>query len=231
MAEHDLQDELHVMKVVHFDAFNDHIQQLLMKAEHPLSYESGDYVMLGMNSGDLKPFSIANAPREDGLIECHIRIIDDNPWMAEFAKTQVGDTLVVQGPKKQMRLQTGHEPIIFVAGGTGFAPLYAILIESLRQKLEVPISFYWGARCEADLYMHDTMIELAQRHGHIEYIPVLSEHFDDWNGEKGLVHQTVLKHHPSLKHHRVYLCGSWPMIQTVKEDFIAAGLDADKLVF
>ncbi len=220
----------HVMKVVHVNTLAPQIIQLLMKPEHPISYTAGDYVMLGFDTEELKPFSIASAPREDGLIECHIRKQPDSEWMERLFSIETGSTLVMQGPKQQMSLQPAHELMIFVAGGTGFAPMKAILEESLRQKITVPIHFYWGARNPNDLYMHDWMIELSQKHPHIEYIPVISDETGDWQGDTGLVHKKMLEQHPHLKHATVYMCGPWDMTQTAKQEFIEAGANPDKII-
>ncbi|BCN92335.1 hypothetical protein THMIRHAM_01200 [Thiomicrorhabdus immobilis] len=222
--------QTHVMKVIHVHTLAPQIIQLLLKPEHPISYTSGDYIMLGFETDELKPFSIANAPREDGLIECHIRKQPNNEWMEKLFAVQAGDNLVMQGPKPQMALMPAHEAIIFVAGGTGFAPLRALLIESLRQNIQVPITFYWGVRTADDLYMHDWLIDLMQKEPHINYVPVVSDEIQDWKGETGLVHETVLKHHASLAHASVYMCGPWAMIQTAKQAFIDAGLSQEKLV-
>lgn len=217
--------DFHPLKVVHLEKFTPEIIQLLMKPDFPVTYAAGQYILLGFERDDLKPFSIASAPREDGLIECHIRKHGDNPWMERLFNVQVGDTLVMQGPKDQMAFKPAHNPVIFVAGGTGFAPMKALLDEFLRQHSEVPLHFYWGARQPQDLYQHEEMLELEQRHGNLIYVPVISEDNPDWKGLTGLVHQQVLKDYPSLTHKTVYMCGPWPMIQTAKEDFIQAGLD------
>ncbi len=223
-------ETLHVMKVVHVEKLTPQIIQLLMQPEHPIAYQAGDYIMLGFEASDLKPFSIASAPREDGLIECHIRNELDSAWMEKLFASKAGDQLVMQGPKNQMALQASHDHILFVAGGTGFAPMRAILQESLRQNVSVPISFYWGARNKDDLYMHDWMIDISQQHPHIKYIPVLSEQHDDWTGETGLVHLKALEQHPQLKNSTIYMCGPWNMTQTAKQDFIDAGANDEKIV-
>ena len=201
-----------------------------MKPEHPIAYASGQYIMLGFDSNDLKPFSIASAPREDGLIECHIRNQDDSEWMQRLFAVKSGDTLVMQGPKDQMQLQPAHQPIILVAGGTGFAPMKALLDSLFKQNTGVPVHFYWGARSFADLYLHDEMLALMQTHANLEYIPVISGETEAWNGLTGLVHEQVLKQHPSLEHMTVYMCGPWPMMQQAKADFLAAGLNDTHLV-
>jgi len=221
----------HILKVVQANKLASQIIQLLLKPEQPITYTSGDYIMLGFDTEELKPFSIADAPRSDGLIECHIRNHPENNWMKQLFEVQVGDNLVMQGPKAQLSLQPAHEAIIFDAGGTGFAPLRALLNESLRQNIAVPITFYWGARCVEELYLHNWMIDLAQKHPHIEYIPVISDDFTDWQGETGLVHNTVIKEHPNLERHTLYMCGPWPMIQTAKEAFLASKLNDKHLIY
>lgn len=223
-------EQNHVMKVVKVNFLAPQIIQLLMQAEHPITYTAGNYVMLGFSDDNLKPFSIASAPREDGLIECHIRKQSDSEWMEKLFMVAAGDTLVMQGPKPQMALQQTHEAIIFVAGGTGFAPMKAILEESIRQNIQVPISFYWGARIAEDLYMHDWMIDLSQKHPHIEYIPVISEDTEHWQGETGLVHKKMLEQHPNLSHSTIYMCGPWDMTQTAKQEFIAAGAKEERII-
>ena len=223
-------EQTHVMKVIKVETLAPQIIKLLMQAEHPISYTAGDYVMLGFAEDDLKPFSIASAPREDGLIECHIRKQSNSEWMVKLFTVTAGNTLVMQGPKAQMALQPSHEAMIFVAGGTGFAPMKAILEESIRQGIKVPISFYWGARIAEDLYMHNWMIDLSQKHPHIEYIPVISEQTQEWHGESGLVHKKMLEQHPKLNHSTIYMCGPWDMTQTAKQDFIAAGANSNNII-
>lgn len=223
-------DNTHIMKVVKVSTLAPQIIKILMRPEQPITYTSGDYIMLGFETTDLKPFSIAAAPREDGLIECHIRKQPDNEWMERLFQIQTGDSLIIQGPNNQMQLKPAHQAIVFVAGGTGFAPMKALLEESLRQNIKVPISFYWGARNKADLYMHEWLINLSQQHPHIEYIPVISDNIQNWHGETGLVHKKMLEQHPSLIHTTVYMCGPWDMIQVAKQEFIKANVNPDAIV-
>lgn len=222
--------DTHVLKVIHKESLAPNIIQLLMKPEHPIAYSAGQYIMLGMDQNDLKPFSIACAPREDGLIECHIRNQDDSEWMQSLFATETGDQLVMQGPNDQMSLLPAHQPIILVAGGTGFAPMKALLDELLRQHTEVPIHFYWGARNRAELYQHEIMLDLEQQHANLVYEPVISDDLDGWTGKTGLVHLQVLKDFSTLANSTVYMCGPWPMMETAKADFAKAGLVKEQCI-
>ena len=211
-----MSERIHPLKVVHATPLAPQIIQLLLQPEMPIPYQAGDYLMLGFHADDLKPFSIAAAPRDDGLLECHIRNQADSDWMKQLFAVKTGDHLVMQGPKPQMQLKNGDLPMIFVAGGTGFAPMKALLDEAIRQNRQAPMAFYWGARHTEELYMHQSMLELAQQHANLSYIPVISEESPEWTGKKGLVHQQVLADFGDLSGQEIYLCGPWPMVQAAK---------------
>ncbi|WP_130536405.1 FAD-binding oxidoreductase [Thiomicrorhabdus indica] len=225
-----MSDAIHPLKVVQSNHLTQQIIQLLLQPEKPIKYQAGDYIMLGFDTTELKPFSIAAAPREDGLLECHIRNQLDSDWMQKLFTIQAGDHLVMQGPKPQMQLQTSSAPVIFVAGGTGFAPMKALLDELLRQEAPQPIEFYWGARSPEELYANQTMLDLSSKYENLNYIPVISDDTHDWNGNTGFVHQQVLKDHPSLTGFMVYLCGPWDMTQTAKQDFLGADLPENHFI-
>jgi CDP-4-dehydro-6-deoxyglucose reductase len=100
----------------------------------------------------------------------------------------------------------------------------AVLDELLALETHPPIEFYWGARTRQDLYDHDVMTELADKHALLRYTPVLSEVQED-GMYFGLVHEQVLADRPDLSGARVLVCGPWPMQEAAKADFIDAGLD------
>ncbi|MBN2864420.1 MAG: NAD(P)H-flavin reductase [Thiotrichales bacterium] len=218
---------LQKMTVVDTVLLTPDIIQLLLSPLQPFSYQAGDYVLLGLDEVDLKPFSIASAPRLDGLVELHIRNHDDSDWMLALFDVKRYDTVFVQGPKAQYQLELPMDkPVVFVAGGTGFAPMKALLDVALQQPLEQIIEFYWGVRTQADLYWHVEMLGLCKNYPNLNYIPVISD--EDFSGRTGLVHKAVLQDHPSLVGFRVYLCGPWEMQTTAKAAFLAAGLPVEQ---
>jgi CDP-4-dehydro-6-deoxyglucose reductase len=220
---------------------NSQILQLFIEPETPFPYQAGDYLTLGFEPpadeeaakdfSRFKPFSIANAPKAGVPLELHIRLPQPalDPWMEALTQLNLGDTVWINGPFKQYRLDKNldtYTPIILVAGGTGFSPMKALLEQLLTQKAQNPISLYWGAKKPQELYLHDWMEQTAKQRANLHYIPVISEKESANEGgmRQGLVHQAVLEEHPSLAHARVYLCGPWEMVNKAKEDFINAGL-------
>jgi CDP-4-dehydro-6-deoxyglucose reductase len=112
--------------------------------------------------------------------------------------------------------------MIFVAGGTGFAPIKAMLAHTFHHQVDRPIVLYWGARALADLYMADVPGRWQQEHENFTFIPVLSEPgpADRWPGRTGFVHQAVLDDFRDLSGYQVYACGAPAMIDVARKTFV-----------
>jgi len=201
------------------------ILRLRLRADKPIAYQAGQYILLGLDAEELKPFSIAAAPDGTGELECHIRKNVHSSWMQALFNKEQGDTLYWQGPVNHVSLIDKASPIIFVAGGTGFALVKALLEKQLETKPNYPIHIYWGVNQVADLYQHDWLLMLSQQQDNIHYTPVILEQDVNWQGATGAVHQKVLQDIPDLENHIVYLCGPPDMAKIAKLDFSAAGLD------
>jgi len=221
------QTALQPMSVEQTEKLTENTLLLLLRPSKEFIYHGGQYVMLGLVPTDLKPFSIASASRTDGLIELHIRNQDDSQWMQDLFALQPGATVYIDGPNNQYELDPlealKSRAILLVAGGTGFAPMKALLDELLKQDESLSIEFYWGARSEADLYLDQTMRHLSEAHPNIRYITSVSGDFAEHPDQRG-IHHKVLQDHPNLSQFRVYLCGPWPMVESAKASFNEAGL-------
>ena len=117
--------------------------------------------------------------------------------------------------------EDSKKPIIFVAAGTGFAPIKSIIEQMQAKKIDRPIHLYWGGRRPGDLYLDDLCKTWAKDIPNFEYIPVISDALaeDAWLGRTGFVHQAVMADHPSLKGFQVYACGAPVMVNAAREDF------------
>ena len=129
------------------------------------------------------------------------------------------DILRMEGPLGTFFLrEDSDKPVVFVASGTGFAPIKSI-IETARQKgITRPMTLYWGGRRPRDLYLD----RLAASWG-IPYVPVISDAppEDGWTGRTGFVHHAVMQDFPDLSGYQVYACGVPIMVDSAKRDFIA----------
>ena len=111
---------------------------------------------------------------------------------------------------------------MFVASGTGFAPIKSIIEHALRKGATRPMVLYWGGRRPKDLYMNELPQTWASEHPmHLHYVPVISEALpeDGWTGRTGFVHRAVMEDFPDLSAHQVYACGVPVMVDAARRDF------------
>ncbi len=191
-----------------------------------LQFLAGQYLDFLLPDGRRRAFSIANAPHDDELIELHIRHVPGGEFTDKvFSEMEVGDIQRIEAPMGgfYLREESGR-PLIMMAGGTGFAPLKAIIEHAFHIGLEQPIQLYWGARTEADIYLPDLPRQWAEQHPRVTFTPVLSEADDDWQGRRGWVHEAVLKDNPDMSAYDLYMSGPPPMVFAGKRAFMAAGL-------
>jgi CDP-4-dehydro-6-deoxyglucose reductase len=149
-----------------------------------------------------------------------------------FGTLKEKDILRIEGPYGSFYLrEDSDKPMVFVASGTGFAPIKA-LVEQLQFKNSTrKVSVYWGGRRPADLYMHEWMLAQAAHMPHLNYVPVVSDALpeDAWAGRTGFVHQAVMADVPDLSGHQVYACGAPIVVDSARTDFTArCGLPADE---
>jgi CDP-4-dehydro-6-deoxyglucose reductase len=199
------------------------ILSLKLPTNERLQFLPGQYIEFLLKDGKRRAFSIANAPHSDDFVTVHIRRVDGGAFTAHVFETmKEKEILRFNGPLGSFYLrEESNKPIIFVAGGTGFAPIKSIIEHALHHGEKRQMHFYWGAQNRAGLYLPELPASWP-----IDYVPVLSHASaaDQWHGRTGFVHQAALADHPDLSEFQVYACGSPGMIDATRLDFIAAGL-------
>lgn len=180
-----------------------------------------------------RSFSIANADASGLMLEFHLRVTPGGMF-AHYVRDQMPERTLLrfEGPLGAFYLrEDSARPALLMAGGTGFGPVKSILERQLKSKPSRPLHLFWGARALRDLYLDSLAREWAQQHSNFHYTPVLSEPDAVWDGERGLVHEALLRTYPKLAGYEVYMAGPPAMIHASKQAFGAAGLDADHLFY
>ncbi|MES0873220.1 2Fe-2S iron-sulfur cluster-binding protein [Sinimarinibacterium thermocellulolyticum] len=196
----------------------------------------GQYIDLLLDDGRRRSFSLANAPQVDATnptLELHIRVAPGGRF-AQWAAHEMPERAILrfEGPLGAFYLRDdAARPTVMVAGGTGIAPIHAMLEALTRDACERRVYLYWGVRAQRDLYLHERLTQWSRRHAWLRYVPVLSEPEPGWDGATGLVHEAVLRAHPVLRGFAAYLSGPPAMVRAGKQAFAAAGLDADHLFY
>jgi CDP-4-dehydro-6-deoxyglucose reductase len=205
--------------------------QLKLPANERLQFLAGQYIDILMRGGIRRSLSMANAPHDDALLELHLRNYGGPFSEHVFNKMKEKDILRFEGPLGTFFLRDeSAKPIIFVASGTGFAPIKAMIEHALHNGVTRPMTLYWGGRRRTDLYLND-LAESWEREYGIRYVPVLSEAQaeDQWSGRTGFVHRAVMEDFPQLTGYQVYACGAPVMVEAAHKDFKAQrGLPDDE---
>jgi CDP-4-dehydro-6-deoxyglucose reductase len=198
-----------------------------------LQFLAGQYVDILLKDGRRRSFSLANPPHDDEFLELHIRYYQRGRFSDYvFSEMHENELLRIRGPLGCFVLnEASQAPMIFVAGGTGFAPIKGIIEHTLAEHLTRPMHLYWGARSRGDLYMDELASSWATIYPHIHYTPVLSKPRpeDHWHGRTGLVHQAVLEDFADLSAYEVYASGPPMMVAAIRTSFQEQGLPADRL--
>lgn len=196
-----------------------------------LQFRAGQYIDLLLPGGKRRSFSLANPPEQDDVLQLHVREVPEGHFSGQIESLREKSVMRLEGPHGHFWLRSEHNrPAILVAGGTGYAPLRAMLMQAFDAEYAQPLHLFWGVRAERDLYTKEAEVWAAQHDG-FQFSPVLSEPDADWQGGQGWVHEAVLAAYPDLSGFDVYMAGPPPMIEAAKADFVAAGLPSDQLFF
>jgi CDP-4-dehydro-6-deoxyglucose reductase len=210
---------------------------LRLPAVEEFNYRPGQYLDVILSEGRRRSFSIASAPADGRLIELHVRRASKSGFTGQlFDSMHAGTLLRIEGPLGQFWFRTeSPRPPLFVGGGTGYAPLRAMLRQLVAAGDRRAVTLYWGARGVPDLYEHDWLEGLQGQRPGFSYRPVLSASpaagAVPWEGRHGLVHEAVLADHPDLAGFDVYASGPPAMIEAIRESFARHGLPREQLYF
>lgn len=206
---------------------------LTLPANERLVFKAGQFIEIILRDRSRRAFSIANSPSNNEVVELHIRHIEDGVFTGHvFNEMKEKAILRFEGPFGSFHISNAsNRPLILIAGGTGFAPIKAMVEKLIEDGDTRPIQLYWGARAKVDLYRNDLPEKWAFQHKHINYVPVLSEPNDDdnWQGRTGFVHAAVAEDFADLSGFDIYVAGPPPMVAAAKENFIKQGLPTAQL--
>jgi CDP-4-dehydro-6-deoxyglucose reductase len=194
-----------------------------------LQFLAGQYLEFLLENGKRRAFSIANAPHDDEFIELHIRHVEGGAF-TDFVFDSLKDKTVlrIEAPLGTFTLrEESDRPMLFIAGGTGFAPIKGMLEHAFFTGIRRPMTLYWGVRSRRDLYLPDLPEEWMAEHDNFRFVPVLSEPDANWTGRTGFVHDAVLQDIDNVPEYDVYMAGPPVMVTSASDAFEQKGLSRD----
>ncbi len=209
------------------------VLKLKLPANVEWKFLAGQYIEFLLRDNRRRAYSMANAPHVTDHVELHLRHMPGGLFTdPAFTTMKEKDILRLEGPMGTFFLrEDSAKPIVFVASGTGFAPVKAIIEHMLHQGIVRPMVLYWGGRRPADLYLSELCRQWEVAHGYFTFMPVISDAVpeDAWAGRTGFVHHAVMADFPDLSGHQVYACGAPIVVDSARRDFVEqCGLPPDE---
>ena len=218
-------------KVVGHERRTPDIAVLQVRPAAPMEYQAGQSISI---ETQLRPrlwryYSIASAPDEEGCLELHVQARDGGPVSTALAHhVAVGDIVRLGPPFGQLALDAASDrDLLLVAGGTGLAPMKALIGQVARQEHPRRVHLFWGARRRDDLYDLEAVRQLAAEHSWLTLTVALSDQ-QDHPGEQGAIADVVVRHGPWTSWD-VHVCGSPSMVQATRAGLIAARVPASRI--
>lgn len=218
------------------------IKEVRLKLVKPgeISFTAGQFIQFEVPAYELtdepvyRAYSMASSPAAPGEVELEIRYVPTGictTYVHQHLTT--GDAITINGPYGDFYLRDTDRDIIFIAGGSGMAPIKSILHEMERSASLRKVRYFFGARSERDLFLVDEMKTLEDTLADFRFIPGLSEPApeDNWDGETGLITEIVGRHTTDASEMEAYLCGSPLMIDACVKVLIEKGMPEDRIYF
>ena len=184
----------------------------------------------GDGNAILRSYSIASPPQRHGELVLILRLVDGGVGSRFFDGLRAGDPISFTGPMGFFVNELTHSgDVVYVATGTGIAPLLPMIGEVLHRPEIGRVHLFWGLRSEADLFYQDELSSLASRHSRFSHQIYLSRP-QGFARLRGRVTGPVLEILPSLREPTFYLCGNGQMIEELKAGLVARGVSRKRQI-
>jgi NAD(P)H-flavin reductase/hemoglobin-like flavoprotein len=211
-------------------AFN--ISVLFVRPEPSLDYRPGQSVAMECPARPRlwRYYSIANAPRPDGLLEFHVRLVDGGAVSLALTSAAMAGTEVRLGPPVgvlTLDAAAADRDLLLVAGSTGLAPLKAILEQVSSRSRPPRVHLFFGARTAGELYDLDSLEKMAAQHPWLTVTPVVSEG-PKFAGETGSLPDVVCRK-DNWSGRDAFLAGGSEMVRETAARLASAGMPQDQI--
>lgn len=201
----------------------------------PFPYAAGQLAEIGpADSGERVPYSLASAPEEsgrDGWIEFLLKIDHSGTWGARFPPLRRGMPLGVRGPFGSFVFPQAprERRFLFIAGGTGIAPLRSMIRHAVLAGIEGRIRLLYSARTPMD-FAYLTELRAMARRGEIELtLSATREMPARWRGGRGRVAPTQLAQLVDDPATLCFVCGPAAMVADVPPVLEALGISRQRI--
>lgn len=211
----------------------------LLDAE-TIDYVPGQYVQLltpvyqGSDEEVYRAYSMASDPNQKNIIDLIIKLVPNGICTTYcFKYLKVEDQVKINGPYGDFRLSDTDAPIVFIAGGSGMAPIKSILHHMKTTGNKRKAIYYFGANKVKELFLVDEMRIFEAELNDFQFVPVVAapEEDENWTGQKGLVTEVIQRNFKNASECEAYLCGSPGMIDAAIKVLEKLGMSEGRIFY
>ncbi len=205
-----------------------------VQPDHPVPYQPGQYVSVETPQRPRmwRYLTPATAPREDGLLEFHVRAVDGG-WVSRsiVATAQPGDQWRMGPPMGRLRVdRQANRNVLMIAGGTGVAPMRSIIEQLAKYGDNPKVQLFYGGRVRSDLYDLDHLQQMTSTNPWLTVVPVLEAETRNANVERGTLADVVTRY-GAWTDHDVLVSGSPQMVRSTVSRMLVAGTALDRITY
>ncbi|MGX1755621.1 globin domain-containing protein [Streptomyces lydicus] len=211
------------------------IAVVLVRPDQPYPFLAGQYASVETPWWPRvwRHYSFASAPRSDGLLCFHVKAVPAG-WVsnAMVHRARPGDVIRLGAPGGSMTVDhSKRSGLLCVGGGTGIAPIKALVEDVAEHGVRRPVEVFYGARSDHDLYDLDTMLQLEQTHPWLSVRPVVASGPAARGGtssERGQLPDAVRQYGP-FREYDAYLSGPPGLIRSGVDALVGVGIPTERI--
>lgn len=219
-------------KIIGIQPLNQNVIQVQLEVDNLESWAPGQYLSLITPEGTVRSYSIANIPRQEGLIELHIKIYPGGcmgHWLLSIAKAP--PTVKLRGPFGYCVYENPNQlsfDLLLAGTGTGLAPLVGILKDALSQGHQGRITLVHGGLTDDDLYYQEELEKLSAVFHNFVYDPCVLK--SQGRYPEASIEKRILAHIQQPLATRAYVCGPKETTNRLKKQIFLAGVPSQAIL-
>ncbi|MDB4444604.1 2Fe-2S iron-sulfur cluster binding domain-containing protein [bacterium] len=212
----------------------------ILTPEEGISFKAGQYIQLEVPKYELtrgpeyRAYSVASGAGEAHDLELVITKVPDGAvttYVHDYLK--INEELRINGPYGDFYLRDSDRDILFIATGSGLAPIKSMLHQIEKEEIKRKTTLFFGARTRKDLLYYEKLRDFEKHIPNFAFVPTLSRptEEDQWDGEKGRVTDLIEKHIPENANIQVYICGAPTMVDSCEDILKKKGIPVEQIFY
>ncbi|GGX82119.1 oxidoreductase [Streptomyces minutiscleroticus] len=202
------------------------IAVITVRPDQPYPFLAGQYTTLETPWWPRvwRHYSFASSPRSDGLLSFHVKAVPAG-WVSNALvhRARRGDVVRLGPPAGSMTVDhTSDSGLLCLGGGTGIAPIKALVEDVAEHGDRRRVEVFYGARTGHDLYDIDTMLRMQQSHPWLEVRPVVDQ-------QAHLQLPDAVREYGPWYEYDAYLSGPPGMIRSGVDALVDNGIPSERI--